>query len=70
MDSLVIVPKVVGKRVELHPALVLLGLAVFGKMFGIWGMVFAVPLTAIIKSYLIKLYNYYDGKKTTKGLDK
>ena len=70
VDSLVIVPKVVGKRVELHPALVLLGLAVFGKMFGIWGMVFAVPLTAIIKSYLIKLYNYYDGKKTTKGLDK
>lgn len=70
VDSLVIVPKVVGKKVELHPALVLLGLAIFGKLFGIWGMVFAVPITALLKSYLVKLYNYLDAKKIAKVLDK
>ncbi len=49
IDSMVIVPKVVGESVELSPVLVLLSLAVAGSLFGIMGMVFAVPVTAIIK---------------------
>lgn len=63
IDSIVIVPRVVGKSVELHPALVLIGLAVFGNMFGIVGMVFAVPITALIKMYLIKFYRHFEAKK-------
>lgn len=70
VDSIVIVPRVVGKSVELHPALVLIGLAVFGKLFGIVGMVFAVPVTALIKHYLIKLYNHFDEKNLCKRIDK
>ena len=41
LDSAVIVPKIVGNKVELHPVLVILSLSVFGSIFGIWGMVFA-----------------------------
>lgn len=47
LDSAVIVPRVVGSRVELHPVLVLLSLAVFGGFFGFWGLLFAVPLGAL-----------------------
>ncbi|MBQ2879563.1 MAG: AI-2E family transporter, partial [Anaerotignum sp.] len=57
IDSLYIVPKVVGKRLELHPVLVLLSLAVFGRMFGFWGLVFAVPLGALFKMLLLWLYD-------------
>ena len=56
IDSLYIVPKVVGKRLELHPVLVLLSLAVFGRMFGFWGLLFAVPLGALCKKLLFWLY--------------
>ncbi len=70
LDSIFIVPKVVGKSVELHPALVLIGLAVFGNLFGIVGMVFAVPVTAVIKLYLVKLYKHFETKKFGEGLDK
>ncbi|MBE6008628.1 MAG: AI-2E family transporter [Lachnospiraceae bacterium] len=66
IDTLIIVPKVVGKSVKLHPVLVITGLAVFGDLFGITGMVFAVPVTALIKHYIIMLYEYCENKKLAK----
>ncbi|MCI8342766.1 MAG: AI-2E family transporter [Firmicutes bacterium] len=60
VDSLIIVPKVVGKNVQLHPALVILSLSVFGSLFGLWGMVFAVPVTSLIK---INVDRYYEKRK-------
>lgn len=56
VDSIFIVPRVVGKRVELHPVLVLFSLAVFGRLFGFWGLLFAVPLGALCKNFLCWLY--------------
>ena len=56
LDSAVIVPRVVGSRVELHPVLVLLSLAVFGGFFGFWGLLFAVPLGALLKNFFFCLY--------------
>lgn len=57
LDSAVIVPKVVGNKVKLHPVFVILSLSVFGSIFGIWGMVFAVPVTAVIKVIFMRIYN-------------
>ncbi len=57
LDSAVIVPKVVGNKVKLHPVFVILSLSVFGSIFGIWGMVFAVPVTAVIKVIFVRIYN-------------
>ena len=56
VDSMYIVPKVVGKRLELHPVLVLLSLAIFGRLFGFWGLLFAVPLGALGKNFVFWLY--------------
>ena len=56
LDSVVIVPKIVGDKVKLHPVLVILALSVFGGLFGIWGMVFAVPITALIKVTVARIY--------------
>jgi len=56
VDSIFIIPKAVGKRVELHPVLVLLSLAVFGRWFGFWGLLLAVPFGALCKNFLFWLY--------------
>ena len=56
IDSIFIVPKVVGKRIEMHPVLVLLSLAIFGRWFGFWGLFFAVPLGALGKNFIFWLY--------------
>ncbi len=49
LDTIYISPKFVGQSVELSPFLVILSLAVAGSMFGLVGMILAVPVTAIIK---------------------
>lgn len=49
IDTIIIVPKVVGEKVKLSPVLVIISLAVAGNLFGIVGMIFAVPVTAVLK---------------------
>ena len=42
-------PIIMGKAMELHPVTIMVGLIVFGNLFGIFGMVFATPMIATIK---------------------
>ena len=56
VDSIFIVPKAVGQKLELHPVLVLLSLAAFGRMFGFWGLLFAVPLGELCKNFVLWCY--------------
>lgn len=65
VDGAVIVPRVVGNQVDLHPILVLMALAVGGAVFGIVGMIFAVPVTAILKIFLIR---YLERRKKIKEI--
>lgn len=60
IDSIFIVPKIVGESVSLHPILVILALSVFGSLYGLFGMIIAVPVTAIIKNLIV---NAYESKK-------
>jgi predicted PurR-regulated permease PerM len=52
-------PLVMSRTMKLHPVTILLGLLVFGYFFGIWGMILATPLVAIIKSLTIFIENKY-----------
>lgn len=53
-------PLVMSKTMKLHPVTILLGLLIFGYFFGIWGMIIATPLVAIIKSIAIFIENKYN----------
>lgn len=61
LESGVISPHIVGKNVGLHPLTVIFSLLVGGSFFGFWGLIFAVPTTALLKllliSYLIRTDN-------------
>lgn len=48
----IIEPKYTGKGLELSPVIILLSLFFWGTVWGVGGMFFAVPLTAIIKIIL------------------
>ena len=45
----VIEPNLIGKRLNLNPLLILMSVLIWGYIWGIVGMLLAVPLTAIIK---------------------
>jgi predicted PurR-regulated permease PerM len=54
-DTLV-VPRVVGKSVGVHPLLALFSLVVGAKLFGLPGMIAAMPVTASIQVAMVHMY--------------
>lgn len=48
----VLEPLLFGHSLELHPIAILLSLMVWGMLWGIFGMVLAVPITAVLKIHL------------------
>ena len=49
VENNLLVPRMQGQAVELHPAMVILLLVVAGAAFGFIGLVVIVPLTAILR---------------------
>ncbi len=56
VENLFLVPRISGKAVELHPALIMVVLVIGGQVAGLWGMILAVPVTAIIRDVFKYLY--------------
>lgn len=48
IESWYLTPKIVGDKVGLHPLVVMIALLAGGSLAGIWGMLLAIPLTAIL----------------------
>lgn len=49
LDNFIISPKILSDHVGINPLLVIFGVTVGGQLFGIFGMIFGVPLTAAVK---------------------
>lgn len=49
VEGLVLVPTFLGKEVGLHPLTIVVTLLIFGKLFGLVGVLLSVPLAAITK---------------------
>lgn len=60
IQDLLLVPCIMGPRMNLHPALILLSLSIWGKLLGILGMIVALPLTTLLLGYL-KRYHELSG---------
>jgi predicted PurR-regulated permease PerM len=59
LEGGVITPRIVGEKVGLHPVITILALLIGGQLFGILGMILAVPVTAVLKVGLRSLIEYY-----------
>ncbi|MBX3028680.1 MAG: AI-2E family transporter [Chloroflexi bacterium] len=55
VENHVLVPKIQGDAVELHPSLVILALIVGSALFGILGAILSVPVTAAVRD----IYRYW-----------
>jgi predicted PurR-regulated permease PerM len=51
IGAYIIDPRITGKRVGLHPVLLIAALFVFGHFFGLLGLIAAVPITAVLMMY-------------------
>ncbi len=59
LDGLVITPRIVGRSVGLAPIEVLLTMMAAGTLFGFLGVLFAVPLGAVVKILVQRLVQAY-----------
>jgi predicted PurR-regulated permease PerM len=56
IQDFILVPHIMGKRMKLHPATILLSLAIWGKLLGIVGMIMALPLTTLLLGYIKRFH--------------
>ncbi|MCS7208493.1 MAG: AI-2E family transporter [Fimbriimonadales bacterium] len=54
VEHKMIMPKIIGDSVDLHPVLVIIVLLVSGKFFGLMGMFFGVPVAVIVRNVLLQ----------------
>ncbi|HEV7199380.1 MAG TPA: AI-2E family transporter [Candidatus Limnocylindria bacterium] len=54
LENHLLVPKVMGDAVDLHPAVVILSLIMGASLFGLWGAILAAPVVALARD----LYRY------------
>lgn len=47
----IITPRVMGRQLGLRPAIIFLSISIFGTLFGILGMIIALPATALLLDY-------------------
>lgn len=52
LDGNVLVPLLFSEAVNLHPTAIILAVLIFGGLWGLWGVFFAIPLATLIKAVL------------------
>ncbi len=67
LESFLITPKLVGGKVGLGEMATMLALIIGGNLFGLTGMILAIPVAAIIKSILQDIRVEYQSSKFYKG---
>ena len=45
-------PRIIGRKIDLHPVILILSLLIGAKLYGILGMLFAVPVAAVYRVFV------------------
>jgi putative permease len=52
LDGNVLVPLLFSEVVNMHPAAIIVAVLVFGGLWGVWGVFFAIPLATLIQAVI------------------
>ncbi len=61
LENNLLVPRIIGESVGVHPAILTVILIAMGQVFGLLGVVLAAPLTAIARDLFVYVYQRLDG---------
>lgn len=59
LESFILTPRLVGERIGLHPLAVIFALLAFGQLFGFFGVLLALPVSAVVATGLRELRRRY-----------
>ena len=63
IDGAFITPRIMGDKAGLHPLLVILSVLSFGQLFGFWGVLFAIPVIAVVRVIITQIIPLYQKSK-------
>jgi len=64
LENTLLVPRIQGHAVNIHPAAIMVILVVASQVGGLWGVIAAVPIAAVTKQVYKYLYNEWSDKET------
>ncbi|TLD40332.1 MAG: putative permease often clustered with de novo purine synthesis [Candidatus Jettenia ecosi] len=67
LEATVITPRIMGKELSLHPAMVILAILIFGQLWGFLGLLLAVPIVATLKVFIDEVISMYKSSKYYTG---
>lgn len=59
IETRILSPLVMGNKMEMHPVTTILLLIGASSVWGLWGVFFGIPIYAILKIIVSRVYNYY-----------
>jgi len=69
LEGFVITPRIMSEKVGLHPVVIILAILIFGNLMGFLGVLFAVPLAAILRVLLEEALTRYKQSSLFSGPD-
>lgn len=63
IESNILSPLILGESVGLHPVLVIFALLAGGHLYGVWGVLLAIPVAAILRLLLRYAYRHLSGTR-------
>lgn len=69
VEGNVLSPLILGKRLDTHPATIIIILLVAGNLAGILGMILAIPFYAVTKTIILNFVRFLQLRKTTIDTD-
>jgi len=67
IESYLLTPKIIGNRIGLHPVWIIFAVFAAGSVFGLVGVIFAIPIAGIVKVLLTYLIDYYKSSQMYKN---
>lgn len=59
LENVFLTPRLIGERIGLHPLAVIFALLAFGHLFGFFGVLLALPASAVLAAALRELRHRY-----------
>ena len=63
LENYFLSPRIVGEKLGLHPLTILFAVFLFGSIFGVIGIFFAIPITSILFLYYKKFLTYLNSNR-------
>ena len=60
LSNAIVYPNLIGKAIRIHPAIIMVGLLLFGSLFGALGMILAVPVLGVGRVVLERILPRYE----------